>query len=224
MKKLVILTLLTCVFLSGCGGTKNEGTAEIIPIPSGQESPPADQGSAASNSAGKGTADSAPAKSPSADKNSDSVSHTPGAAGTKDNTGPAQGKEPAEAGKKPGVQKMTQADALEMLDEIEKGLSELDQLNEEGTTASMTQAADETYKRWDTALNEIYGELKNQLTESAMKDLKEEQRKWITERDEAAAKAAEEFEGGTMEALQLAATKAEITKKRCYELAENFMK
>lgn len=224
MKKALLPALLACVFLSGCGSTGNEGTAEILPVPSGQESPAKDQGSAASNGGVKGTDGSVPTNSPSTDKNSESVSHAPATAGTKDNTGPVQGKEPAEAGNGPAARKATKADYLDKLKEIEEGLADLDQLNEEGTTASMTQAADETYKRWDAALNEIYGELKNQLAESAMKDLKEEQRKWIAERDEAAAKAAEEFEGGTMEALQLGATKAEITKKRCYELVENYMK
>ena len=224
MKKALLPALLACVFLSGCGSTGKEGTAEILPVPSGQESPAGDQGSAASNGGVKGTDGSVPANSPSTDKNSESVSHAPATAGTKDNTGPVQGKEPAEAGNGSAARKATKTDYLDKLKEIEEGLSDLNQLNEEGTTASMTQAADETYKRWDAALNEIYGELKNRLAESAMKDLKEEQRKWIAERDEAAAKAAEEFEGGTMEALQLAAAKAEMTKKRCYELVENYMK
>lgn len=224
MKKALLPALLACVFLSGCGGTVNEGTAEILPVPSGQESSAGDQGSGASNSGAKGTDGSVPTNSPPTDKNSESVSHAPATAGTKDNTGPVQGKEPAEAGNEPAVRKATKADYLDKLKGIEEGLADLDQLNEEGTTASMTQAADETYKRWDAALNEIYGELKNRLTESAMKDLKEEQRKWIAERDEAAAKAAEEFEGGTMEALQSVAAKAEMTKKRCYELVENYMK
>ncbi|GIO87625.1 hypothetical protein J25TS5_45570 [Paenibacillus faecis] len=224
MKKALLPALLACVFLSGCGSTGNEGTAEILPVPSGQESPAGDQGSAASNGGVKGTDGSVPTNSPSTDKNSESVSHAPATAETKDNTGPVQGKEPAEAGNKPAERKATKADYLDKLKGIEEGLADLDSLNEEGTTASMTQAADETYKRWDAALNEIYGELKNRLAESAMKDLKEEQRKWIAERDEAAAKAAEEFEGGTMEALQLVAAKAEMTKKRCYELVENYMK
>ncbi|MCA1294786.1 DUF1311 domain-containing protein [Paenibacillus sp. alder61] len=224
MKKALLPALLACVFLSGCGSTGNEGTAEILPVPSGQESPAGDQGSAASNGGVKGTDGSVPTNSPSTDKNSESVSHAPATAETKDNTGPVQGKEPAEAGNKPAERKATKADYLDKLKEIEEGLSDLDQLNEEGTTASMTQAADETYKRWDAALNEINGELKNRLTESAIKDLKEEQRKWIAQRDKAAAKAAEEFEGGTMEALQLVAAKAEMTKKRCYELVENYMK
>lgn len=107
---------------------------------------------------------------------------------------------------------------------IEEGLSDLQELCDEGTTVSMTKAAEEKYNRWDDALNEIYGELKNQLTEEEMAELKKEQQAWITKRDETAEKKAAEFKGGTMEALELLSAKAGITKGRCYELVGKYMK
>lgn len=113
---------------------------------------------------------------------------------------------------------------IQKLDDIEEGLSDLQELYDEGTTVSMTKAAEEAYKRWDDALNEIYGELKNQLTEEDMAVLKKEQQAWITKRDEDAANKAAEFKGGTMEALELLSAKAGITKGRCYELVGKYMK
>lgn len=113
---------------------------------------------------------------------------------------------------------------IQKLVDIEEGLSDLQELYDEGTTVSMTKAAEEKYKRWDDALNEIYGELKNQLTEEEMAELKKEQQAWITKRDETAEKKAAEFKGGTMEALELLSAKAGITKGRCYELVGKYMK
>ncbi|WP_435923561.1 lysozyme inhibitor LprI family protein [Paenibacillus sp. DYY-L-2] len=113
---------------------------------------------------------------------------------------------------------------IQKLDDIEKGLSDLQELYDEGTTVSMTKAAEEAYKRWDDALNEIYGALKNRLTEEDMAVLKKEQQAWITKRDEDAEKKAAEFKGGTMEALELLSAKAGITKGRCYELVGKYMK
>ncbi|WP_379145855.1 lysozyme inhibitor LprI family protein [Paenibacillus sp. sgz500992] len=135
---------------------------------------------------------------------------------TSPETSPAIGQEPAAGSMK--------QDYLKKLDKIEEGLTDLQALSDEGTTASMIEAADKEYGRWDAALNEIYQVLKQQLPKDEMAKLKEKQLKWITERDETAAKAAAEFEGGTMEPLEYAATQSGVTKERCYELVELYMK
>ncbi|WP_342437947.1 lysozyme inhibitor LprI family protein [Paenibacillus sp. FSL L8-0436] len=135
---------------------------------------------------------------------------------TPEETSPAIGQEPAAGSMK--------QDYLKKLDKIEEGLTDLQALSDEGTTASMIEAADKEYGRWDAALNEIYQVLKQQLPKDEMAKLKEKQLKWITERDETAAKAAAEFEGGTMEPLEYAATQSGVTKERCYELVELYMK
>jgi len=110
------------------------------------------------------------------------------------------------------------------LNNIEENLSDLQDLYDEGTTVSLSAAEEETYKRWDAALNEIYSALKEQLSESEMADLKDKQLDWITHRDETAKKESSAYEGGTMESLQFISTKARVTKERCYELVELYMK
>ncbi|RCX18674.1 uncharacterized protein YecT (DUF1311 family) [Fontibacillus phaseoli] len=186
MKKLLILTLLTCSFLAGCGNAGNEGanvkqSENPVQGDNQQENQPQ-------------------ADAPATDKDSNnSAEPDTSVTGTKEAY-------------------------LQKLDEVEAGLADLEDLNEEGTTASMNEAAAETFNRWDTALNEIYGELKKQLSANEMDDLKEEQRDWIKQRDEIAEKEAAEFKGGTMEGLQLVSTKARVTKERCYELVNQYMK
>lgn len=115
------------------------------------------------------------------------------------------------------------AEYVEKLDLVEAGLSDLEELNEEGTTVAMTEAATQTYERWDAALNEIYAYLQEQLTDEQMNDLKDKQLQWIAERDETASAASKQFEGGTMETLEYMATQAQLTKERCYELVEQYM-
>lgn len=112
---------------------------------------------------------------------------------------------------------------LRILDNIEMGLADLDYLYENGGTLEMTEAESETFKRWDNALNEIYGVLKTQVSSNEFNQLREEQREWVSYRDNTAKSESQEFEGGTMEDLQYISTQARITKERCYQLVENYM-
>ena len=73
-------------------------------------------------------------------------------------------------------------------------------------------------------LNEIYGVLKEQLTQEAMDQLRKEQREWIAERDATAKKASLKYEGGTMEQLEYVAVVNNLTEERCFELVEDYMK
>ena len=81
---------------------------------------------------------------------------------------------------------------INKLDNIEAGLKALDK-KDSGTTADMLAAANERYKRWDAALNEIYNALKAQLTSTDMKKLQSEEIQWISDKDAKAKKAAEEM-------------------------------
>lgn len=112
---------------------------------------------------------------------------------------------------------------LKKLNDIQKGLAEFDKALETGTQVEMTQAKGEIFKRWDTALNEIYGALENQLSTSKFESLREEQRKWLTYRDEVAKENSLKFEGGTMASLEYVSTQARVTEERCYELVEGYM-
>jgi uncharacterized protein YecT (DUF1311 family) len=111
---------------------------------------------------------------------------------------------------------------IQKLNNIQSGLKDLDYLYS-GNMMQMKEAASETYKRWDKALNEIYGVLKTQLSESEMNKLRDKQREWIKYRDNTAKTASLEFEGGSMETLEYTSTLAQLTKERCYELVQNYM-
>jgi curved DNA-binding protein CbpA len=112
---------------------------------------------------------------------------------------------------------------LEKLNNIEKGLVDLEYLYESGITSEMLEAESETYKRWDDALNEIYGILMSQLSSVEMNKLRQEQRQWITDRDITAEVESLEFSGGTMESVQYISTLAQLSRDRCYELVQNYM-
>lgn len=114
---------------------------------------------------------------------------------------------------------------IQLLDNIEIGLSDLDPLMETGVTLDLHNAASITYGRWDDALNEIYGVLKQQLTNEEMSNLKKEQRQWITDRDRTAEQAGKDCcEGGSFEPVTVVDVAAQLTKERCYELVEKYMK
>jgi uncharacterized protein YecT (DUF1311 family) len=105
-------------------------------------------------------------------------------------------------------------------DEIQKMLNGSDA----STTLEMEEEQTELFNRWDQELNEVYGVLKEELPEEEFAELREEQRKWITQRDEEAKNASKKYEGGTMESLEYVAVKTELTKERAYELTAKYMK
>lgn len=109
------------------------------------------------------------------------------------------------------------------LDDTKAGLKDLEDLYA-GNTIEMKSAASQEYERWDKALNEIYGVLKQQLSSDDMNKLKEEQIKWISDRDAKAKKESLEYEGGTAEQLIYTSSLAKTTKERCYELVEKYMR
>lgn len=80
------------------------------------------------------------------------------------------------------------------------------------------------YDMWDKVLNDIYGELKNQLSASEMNELKTKQRQWIKDRDAASQKDLKEAGGGTWAYAEEARILHEMTRERCYFLVNNYMK
>lgn len=114
---------------------------------------------------------------------------------------------------------------IQLLDNIERGLSDLDPIIETGVTSDIHEAASITYGRWDDALNDIYSVLKQQLNEKEMSNLKKEQRQWIIERNRTAEKAGKDCcEGGSWEPVTVVDVAAQLTKERCYELVEKYIK
>ena len=113
---------------------------------------------------------------------------------------------------------------LEKLNELEANLDISLKEKYSGTTLEMVEAGSEEYEQWDNILNEIYSELKQQLSEEDMKKLTEEELTWIKSRDEKGEAAANEFKGGTMENLNRLMSLMTSTKERCYELVNKYMK
>ncbi|MBK1813810.1 DUF1311 domain-containing protein [Clostridium sp. YIM B02505] len=121
-------------------------------------------------------------------------------------------------------QKNNKQQYKEKLDKVEKSLKYLDDPKYSATTLDMRKAAGETYKQWDGALNEIYGVLKKQLSQSEINELQAEEVKWITYRDKKAEEDSARVKGGTLEPVEHTYSLANTTKSRCYELVEKYMK
>ena len=114
----------------------------------------------------------------------------------------------------------TRSEYIQKLDAIEIGLSDLDYLYQ-GSYEDLKKAAKITLTRWDDMLNEIYGLLKVQLSESEMDELTEEELDWIEYRDLTASNAIGGLQDGGAE---YNLTSAALTKERCYELVNIYMK
>ena len=112
----------------------------------------------------------------------------------------------------------------EYLNKLSRVEAEVSKISFDGDTLQMKEASSKVLKKWDDALNEIYGVLKSQLSDSEMESLKIEQREWIAIRDASAEESASEFEGGTMYGLEYTEVLGRITKERCYDLVNKYMK
>ena len=88
------------------------------------------------------------------------------------------------------------------------------------TQADMNVKAMELYETWDAALNTLWTELKEHLSEDEFKVLLEEQRAWIADKEAAVMEAGKEVEGGSLYALVVNMKAAELTEARVYELYE----
>ena len=114
---------------------------------------------------------------------------------------------------------------INKLNLIEESMSDLDYLYESGVTIDLVEAEGIRIKRWDDMLNEIYALLKVQLTEREMKELKNKQLNWIKYRDKTADNEAyAESGGGSLYNVVYNGSLARLTKERCYELVNIYMK
>ena len=159
---------------------------------------------------------------------SEEVTEEASNAESKETNGKAEEKKKEDAKEEKGKSEKTQnlnkkSEYKKNLDDIEKGLSDLESYRA-GTTADMKYAAGEEYKRWDRALNEIYSDLKENLSKEEMNKLEAEETKWIKDKEEKAKEAGKIYEGGTAEGLAYTSSLAETTKSRCYELVDKYMK
>lgn len=109
------------------------------------------------------------------------------------------------------------------LDNIELGFKDFN--NTEKTAEDMIEHANERYKQWSAALNEIYYDiLKEQLSASEMEDLQNEEIQWLDKREIKAKEESSKIQGGTLESVSYTNSLAQSTKERCYELVDKYMK
>ena len=103
----------------------------------------------------------------------------------------------------------------------EEAAAEVDVWLEEAyTQADMNYAAQQKYLIWDSALNQLWKDLKGLLSEEEMRQLTNEELVWIQEKEQAALDAAAEYEGGSIYPSVYYITLADLTKERVYKLME----
>lgn len=114
---------------------------------------------------------------------------------------------------------------LGRLDSIQNELDVLPEkkASDDGTTIAMKNYYGECYNMYDIALNEIYNLLEDQLSKNIMKNLEAEEDKWIKQKQDTANNESSQYEGGTFESVAYNESLYESTKKRCYELVNNYM-
>lgn len=90
--------------------------------------------------------------------------------------------------------------------------------NDELTQDEMNRKSQELYELWDGALNYLWDELKDRLSEDEFAKQLDEQRVWIAEKENEVKEAGKEVEGGSIYALTTNVAAAKITEERVYEL------
>lgn len=92
--------------------------------------------------------------------------------------------------------------------------------NDPLTQTEYNEKSKELYQMWDSALNTVWGVLKQTQDAETMSVLTVEEREWIALKEQAVAEAGAEYEGGTMQPMAMNLKAAEMTKARVYELME----
>lgn len=92
--------------------------------------------------------------------------------------------------------------------------------NEAMTQTDMNIKSQELYKLWDDALNYLWSEVKNTVSEEEYTKLLEEQRLWIADKEKKVEEAGQKFEGGSIYPLIVNGEAAKLTEERVYELYE----
>ena len=114
---------------------------------------------------------------------------------------------------------------IEKLYDLEKEIEDANYYsNDAYTTPEMVEAEGKVLTKWDDLLNEIYNLLKVQLSKEEMDVLTSKQVNWIKYRDMTAENEASNFEGGSFARVQRVSTLGRLTKERCYELVNIYMK
>ncbi|MGN0482059.1 MAG: lysozyme inhibitor LprI family protein [Lachnospiraceae bacterium] len=92
-------------------------------------------------------------------------------------------------------------------------------LDQATTQTDINEASSELYTIWDTELNQIWGTLKATLDEATMNTIVEEEKNWISQKEQAMKEAGAAYEGGSMQSAVESQKGAELTRERVYQLA-----
>lgn len=132
---------------------------------------------------------------------------------------------PAEAVEASGQEAM-EAKAVFTKDELDARLEKARELSwqyqgsvKEENAISAYAAAEQL---WDQELNLVYGSIRARMTEKEAEALRIAELEWMKERDQAAARAAEDSPVPQNQTLESRRAMAEETRVRCYELMEEY--
>ncbi|MBO0959668.1 DUF1311 domain-containing protein [Neobacillus sp. MM2021_6] len=114
---------------------------------------------------------------------------------------------------------------IERLDNIQKELDAMPEKkdSDNGITNAMKNYYGVSFERYDKILNEIYALLQKELSPEATKDLKNEQMKWIEQKEDRANEERLKYKGGTFENVAYYISLYNSTKERSYELVNTYM-
>lgn len=90
----------------------------------------------------------------------------------------------------------------------------------ESDTRAIYEGCAELLQVWDDTLNIVWKMLENELDNTSMETLREEERSWIARKEEQVKAAGQKYEGGTMQQIEEVMEAIKLTKERVYELAE----
>lgn len=135
---------------------------------------------------------------------------------------------PAEAVEASGQEAM-EAKAVFTKDELDARLEKARELSwqyqgsvKEENAISAYAAAEQLWTLWDQELNLVYGSIRARMTEKEAEALRIAELEWMKERDQAAARAAEDSPVPQNQTLESRRAMAEETRVRCYELMEEY--
>lgn len=92
--------------------------------------------------------------------------------------------------------------------------------NDPLTQLEMNETSSRLYNVWDMALNQVWDIVKQTTEASSWENVLNEQREWISQKEQAVSEAGAEYAGGSMQGMVMNMKAAELTKERVYELAE----
>lgn len=89
--------------------------------------------------------------------------------------------------------------------------------------ADLSQLSYDNYQHWDSLLNEIYQDIKSELSSSAFEVLKDSETAWIAQRDATADRQAADWVGGTGYTAVYYGSLSSSTGKRCQWLVDQYL-